>query len=222
MPVNNDIDLLNGPLGLAVVSGGTGTQPPNYYTVVCGGTTSTGPLQFTAETTTNGQVLISQGAGAIPIWGGNPNAAIIQIVSTTKTSTFSTTSASFVDITGLSVTITPTYNTSLILVTYHVNGGTFQQFGAINLVRGSTSIFAGSAVGTAKQGTSLTTQNATNTQLTTSSMTYVDSPATTSATTYKLQGSTNNGTFYVNESTSGTGTSNGSFASTITVMEISQ
>lgn len=223
MTKNNDI---NATQTYSVANGGTGNSSFTLYTddILCGGTTSTGALQpiVGAGGAINGYVLVSQGASALPIWQSNPLAAIIQVASTTITSTFSTSSTSFVDITGLSISITPTYSTSLVLVTYHVNGGNFEQFGAINLVRGSTSIFVGSAVGTAIQGTSLTVQNATNTQLSTSSMTYVDSPATTSATTYKLQAACNNNTFYINESTSGTGTSNGSFASTITVMEVSQ
>ena len=43
---------------------------------------------------------------------------IVQCVSTTKTDTFTTTSTSFVDVTGLSATITPKFSTSKILVMY--------------------------------------------------------------------------------------------------------
>ena len=48
---------------------------------------------------------------AAPAAGGK----VAQVVSTTKTNSFSTSSTSFTDITGLSVTITPTLATSKIL-----------------------------------------------------------------------------------------------------------
>jgi hypothetical protein len=46
--------------------------------------------------------------------------AVLQVISTTKTDTFSVTNSDFVDVTGLSVTITPTSATSKILVMAHV------------------------------------------------------------------------------------------------------
>ena len=45
-----------------------------------------------------------------------PAGSIIQVVSTTKTDTFSTTSTSFSDVTGFSVSITPTSTSSKIMV----------------------------------------------------------------------------------------------------------
>ena len=47
---------------------------------------------------------------------------IIQVKSTTKTDTFSTTSSSYTDITGLSVSITPTRSDSKILIFVTVHG----------------------------------------------------------------------------------------------------
>ena len=49
----------------------------------------------------------------VPTGGGG---GIIQIVEKVKTDVFTSTSTSFVDITGMSVSITPTSNTSKILV----------------------------------------------------------------------------------------------------------
>jgi hypothetical protein len=49
-----------------VVDGGTGRTSATAYAVVCGGTTSTGALQSIASVGTSGQVLTSNGAGALP------------------------------------------------------------------------------------------------------------------------------------------------------------
>lgn len=51
---------------LAVASGGTGVSSTTAYAVLCGGTTSTNPVQSIASVGTAGQVLTSNGAGALP------------------------------------------------------------------------------------------------------------------------------------------------------------
>jgi hypothetical protein len=71
--------------GTAVVAGGgTGATSLTAYSVVCGGTTSTNPLQSVASVGTSGQVLTSNGAGALPTFqdaggsgGGVPNLTYI-------------------------------------------------------------------------------------------------------------------------------------------------
>lgn len=53
--------------GTAVVAGGgTGLTSATAYAVLCGGTTTTGPFQSIAGVGTSGQVLTSNGAGALP------------------------------------------------------------------------------------------------------------------------------------------------------------
>jgi hypothetical protein len=54
------------PIPLPVAQGGTGVTSTTAYAVVCGGTTSTGNLQSIAGVGTSGQVLTSNGAGALP------------------------------------------------------------------------------------------------------------------------------------------------------------
>lgn len=49
-----------------VAQGGTGNASATAYAVQCGGTTSTGALQSIASVGTSGQVLTSNGAGALP------------------------------------------------------------------------------------------------------------------------------------------------------------
>lgn len=51
---------------LSVARGGTGASSLTAYAVLCGGTTSTSPVQSVASVGTAGQVLTSNGAGALP------------------------------------------------------------------------------------------------------------------------------------------------------------
>jgi hypothetical protein len=53
-------------LPVPVADGGTGTTNATAYAVQCGGTTSTGAHQSIASVGTSGQVLTSNGAGALP------------------------------------------------------------------------------------------------------------------------------------------------------------
>jgi len=59
---------LNLTTDLAVEYGGTGRSSADVYSVICGGTTSTGPHQSVASLGSSGQVLTSSGAGALPVW----------------------------------------------------------------------------------------------------------------------------------------------------------
>src|SRR6056300_303864 len=51
---------------IAVADGGTGRGTATAYAVLCGGTVATGPHQSIASVGTSGQVLTSNGAGALP------------------------------------------------------------------------------------------------------------------------------------------------------------
>jgi len=53
---------------LPVTAGGTGVASATAYSVLTGGTTSTGAFQTVSGTGTTGQVLTSNGAGALPTW----------------------------------------------------------------------------------------------------------------------------------------------------------
>jgi hypothetical protein len=147
-----------------------------------------------------------------------------QVVSTLLDTTFSTASTSYVDITGLSVSITPTLNTSKVLVLAQINYGYSGDIvDTLRLVRGSTSIDIGAVSGVSALGTigggNGGGANAV-TALIPGVVSFLDSPATTSATTYKMQMFVNSGTGYINR----TGRDNTSFdmraASTITVIEV--
>ena len=150
---------------------------------------------------------------------------VIQVVSTVKTDTFTTTSGSYVDVTGLSVSITPTSASNKILVLFQINGS--QEVGAgrayLKLLRGSTVIDAGDVAGSrtpALGGFSAMDQSVTSTPV---SGSFLDSPATTSSTTYKIQVAmaAGSGTAYINRTMQDADNANQiRMASTITVMEI--
>ena len=61
---------------LVVASGGTGRASATAYAVLCGGTTSTGALQSIAGVGTSGQILTSNGAGALPTFQNAPGASL--------------------------------------------------------------------------------------------------------------------------------------------------
>ncbi len=60
--------------GLPVAGGGTGLAATTAYAVLCGGTTTTGPLQSIASVGATGAHLISNGASALPTMKGGLNA----------------------------------------------------------------------------------------------------------------------------------------------------
>jgi hypothetical protein len=149
---------------------------------------------------------------------------VLQVVSTAKTDTFTTTSATFVDVTGMSVTITPQEATSKILVMVQGNAGNNSAANGcmFTLVRGATQIDIGDAASN-RARVSTQTYSPGDPRFVPFSLTFLDSPATTSATTYKLQTRVDiPGTMYLNRSFGDSDlTSVGRSASTITVMEIS-
>jgi hypothetical protein len=68
--------------GTAVVAGGgTGVTSNTAYAVLCGGTTTTNPIQSIASVGTDGQVLVSNGAGALPTFQNPaPNGGALQLI----------------------------------------------------------------------------------------------------------------------------------------------
>ena len=119
---------------------------------------------------------------------GPATSGVVQVKSVTKTDTFTTTSTSFVDLTGLTLSITPTSASNKILVFYSViaSGLAATNMGAINLVRNSTAISQADAAGVRLVASSIVAEMG-NEQSGLVSNSFLDSPATTSATTYKLQ-----------------------------------
>jgi len=132
--------------------------------------------------------LSSDGKVAFPNNTGN----ILQVVQAVKTDTSSTTSATYTDISGLSLSITPASNSNKILVTCNVYiGGDDNSFQGFKVFRDSTAI----GLGTAATGNQTNVSFA-NFMTNTSSSAYgvrnvcfefLDSPSSTSSLTYKIQ-----------------------------------
>ena len=107
------------------------------------------------------------------------------VTATTTSTTASTGGAGYVDISGLSVTITPTSSTSKVLIVTSfgmLGSGSTYQSGLIQLVRGSTALTSPVVGSYYPSGGGVNTGN-----YVPFSLQYVDSPATTGATTYKMQ-----------------------------------
>lgn len=154
-----------------------------------------------------------------------PLGSVIQVVSATKTDTFSRQSSSsdFGDITGLSVSITPTSATSKILILANIvtSSGVGERH-SVRLVRNSTAIAIGDSAGSRVPSSTSGFVVSGASQSYMNSLSFLDSPNTESSTTYKLQGSAEgSGTFYCNRSP-GDSNDNSVYrpVSTITVMEI--
>jgi hypothetical protein len=149
--------------------------------------------------------------------------AVLQVVSTTKTDSFNTTSGSYTDVTGLSVSITPSSASNKILILAKVSVGTDSGTNrvAIVLERNSTDIFKGDTAGSRTYATS-SAFSANDDDIEDINIVFLDSPSTTSSTTYKIQCAViGSGTMFVNQSF--TDTNNSSYlrtASSITAMEI--
>ena len=148
---------------------------------------------------------------------------VLQVLSTNKTSTFTTTSASFVDVTGLSVSITPSSASSKIVVflTTHIANTTSTATSNVRLMRDAIPISVGVADGNriASTGEFGGTWDGAVYHI---GANYLDSPNTTSAIVYKLQLTTQSG-FTATLNRAGVDNdyvNTGRYASNITVMEI--
>ena len=153
---------------------------------------------------------------------------ILQVKQTVKTDTASTTSLnSYEDISGLSVSITPSSTNSKILVMADMRLSTNTNRNVVyRLVRGSTAIYVGDAASNRTQATGgiRITDDAKHEGQSETGI-YLDSPSTTSATTYKIQWcqtySAGGESSYINRSYMDADSDDRQrYSSSITVMEI--
>ena len=146
---------------------------------------------------------------------------VLQVVQTVKTDTFSTASTSYTDVTGISVSITPSSTSSKVLVMLEANSSTTGGNNAMfRLKRDSTTLSVGDAADSRSQAAYQQRINDTNAALN-GSITLLDSPSTTSSTTYKLQTKVQGGTVDINRTAANTdGAAYARTMSTITAMEI--
>jgi hypothetical protein len=168
-------------------------------------------------------IITSDGSGVITSSKFN----IGQIVSTTKTDTFSTSSNTYTDLTGLSFNITPTSTSSKILLSTEICfGGSASIYGFARFMRDSTAIGVGDTGESNQQRASIPmdTPNTSHDiyKCKNSAMTFLDSPSTTSSITYKIQVLVHgSGTLNINRANNNDAQPyNGRYVSSLTAMEV--
>jgi hypothetical protein len=164
-------------------------------------------------------------ASGVPTRAQLPAGSVLQVVQAQKTDTFSTQSQAFVDVTGLSVSITPVSASNRILVVTSVNVG-LSAHSDLRILRDSTAIAIGDTAGNRTRSTNHFYRGFSGGiyDIVPSNMVWLDSPSTISALTYKVQVANPWDPTYVttiNRSRDDTNNSyEGRTVSTITVMEI--
>jgi hypothetical protein len=124
---------------------------------------------------------------------------VLQVLQTVKTDVFSTTSSSFVDVTGLSRTITPSSSSNKVLINVNLTTNSSDNSIAARLYRGSTLIAAGDGSSNRSRafGGSSYSGHIGDTSVMPHNVMFLDSPNTTSEVTYKIQGAAvGGGTLY--------------------------
>ena len=154
-----------------------------------------------------------------------PTGSILQVVSTTKTDTFTTTTTSLTDITGLSATITPRSTSSKIIILVHTASSyvpSGSSGGMLSIFRDGTNLSNPASSGVREKVFTGFDQRTTNQAMVSTSATYSDSPASTSTLTYSVKvRSQAGGTIYINRSvTDADNTATARAVSTITLMEV--
>jgi hypothetical protein len=233
----------NGNTGLVGIECvGTG----NDTTALAFKTQSAGPVfAEAARIDSSGNFKLSTAGTKILNSSGNPilqqTGSILQVVHTQKTNSFSGTSTQtgsgfYIDVTGLSATITPTSTNSKILILTNMyigkttagSGGYQQHF---RIKRNGTAIILGDGEGgrptsTGRINTYSSDATSGQYQMTMFSGVHYDSPASTSALTYQiaLGGYTSSPVVYVNRSETWQNLANdydSTPVSTLTLMEVS-
>ena len=167
-----------------------------------------------ALTRINNNSLANVTSAGIPVRSGS----VLQTLSSTKIDIQSITSTSYVDVTDLSVAITPTSADSKFLIMLDGWGHSDpSSFFLLNIVRDSTVIAQPDQTVTYYATMIPYDYNDSGYGITSISSNFLDSPATTDEITYKIQAKTLGGTASINTRPS---PQNGQTISTLTVMEI--
>ncbi len=177
----------------------------------------------------SGTILTTGSSGQSIPKAALPTGSVLQVASAYKTDTQTISSGipTFVDITGLSVTLTPTSSSSKFLCIWTVSAGNGadQSHGYFRLVRNGTEIALADTAGSRTSASSSVTNTSQGGQTFSSSNSFLDSPATTSAVTYKITASNNaagSSSTFINRSSRDANSANndGRSTSSLTVLEI--
>jgi len=199
------------------------------------------PLRLNGSTSGYSQIDAPAVAGdqtfTLPGTGGvldrlNRAGNVLQVVSATKTDTFSTANTSYTDVTGLSVTITPASASNKILIIASVQASVSNvdsNVAYFALSGGNTSLYLGDSASNRVRTVSFWRRPGAadggafpSATLITVNLLFLDSPSTTSSVTYKVQTQARgSGTSYVNRTAIDVNDNTwGRGASTITAMEV--
>jgi hypothetical protein len=170
----------------------------------------------------------------MPISFSGSGQVVTQVISTTKTDTFTTSSTISASggalvntgaaVTGLSATITPRSSANRVLVRVSMYGAGTSGVGQmlVLLFRGATVVGNGTTTSARPGINGRAMYVAVNEQDASVAFEFLDSPATTSATTYSVNVGSDAGGIFVNRTaTDGDNALGARLSSTITVMEIS-
>lgn len=152
-----------------------------------------------------------------------PPGSILQVVPVAKTDTFTTSSAgTFLDITGLTATITPKSATSKILILCTISAVVSSGYNMFfRITRNSTPIGLGDAAGSRDRASSGTDRTTDIASTPTYPLNFEDSPSTSSPVTYQVQLIIQGSTAYINRSVDDLDESGrGRMISTIILMEV--
>jgi hypothetical protein len=177
---------------------------------------------------TEGMVTYRKDENAVEFFDGSAFGAvgkILQVAQAAKTDTFSTTSASFTPVTGLSVSITPRSASSKILILAQISYGLASSngHGHFKITGGNTAGYVGDAASARVQTVFGGSSNANmSAAVMSDSVIFLDSPNSTSSVTYQLEARQAGGGFaYVNRSAlDGNDAFTARGASSIIVMEV--
>jgi len=124
-------------------------------------------------------------------WATPSGGKILQVVTATKTDTFSHNLSTWVDVTDMTVTVTPAASSSRFLILSSVNFGTNGTSGYVyfrfHSSAASGAVFIGDTAGSRERVSWGGSENTAQDTMGKLHLSFVDSPATASAVTYKLQ-----------------------------------
>ena len=192
-----DVAVADGGTGAGTATAGFDALSPMTTAgdIMYGGSSGTGTR---LAASTDGHVLTATGAGSAPAWEESAG-KILQVVTDTGPTNFSSTSTSLVQVTDSDISITPTSASSRIIlhwqITPHINTTTVPGTSLVmqlQAYRGTTSlgiIDNGRVNYPASTSASFYKDQG-------KTLTWVDHPNTTSAVTYWLYGKVSDGTFY--------------------------
>ena len=174
-----------------------------------------------SSASSDGITLSSDGKVTFPNTSTGKILQVKQVQKTDATSQSLTGTANFNDISGLSLSITPSNSSNKILVvsTVSVSCDNGNRNTHIRHMRGSTPIGVGTGGSQTNSSFYLKTRDSFSPHNVSTQV--LDSPSTTSATTYKIQWSGESGdTFFLNRNASSAHGGNEGMVSTLTLMEI--